>query len=167
MTLWKHPEPLSSIHDTKKFDCSDPVLNEWLQRYALENHRSGGARVFVSATSTDEVAGYYCLSSASATRESLPERIGKGMPQPIPLTLLGRLAVDNAHQGQGLGIGLLKDAIRRTLVVADSIGVRALLTHAANPTAAKFYAKAGFVPSPTDELHMVLILKDAKAFLRG
>jgi predicted N-acetyltransferase YhbS len=164
---WKHPEPLSSIHNTKNFDCSDPVLNQWLQRYALENHRSGAARVFVSATSEDEVAGYYCLSSASATKESLPDRAGKGMPQPVPLTLLGRLAVDATFQGEGLGGALLRDAIQRTLIVADSVGVRALITHAANPQAAKFYGRFGFVPSPTDELHMVLMLKNARAFLKG
>ena len=87
------------------------------------------------------------------------------MPQPVPLILLGRLAVDTAHQGTGLGAGLLRDAIQRTLIVADSVGVRALITHAANPGAAEFYARFGFVPSPTDSRHLVLMLKDARAVI--
>jgi predicted N-acetyltransferase YhbS len=83
----------------------------------------------------------------------------------VPLILLGRLAVDVAHQGSGLGGGLLRDAIQRTLVVADSVGVRALITHAANPRAAGFYARFGFAPSPTDRLHLVLMLKDARGVI--
>lgn len=89
------------------------------------------------------------------------------MPQPVPLILLGRLAVDSRHQGCGLGAGLLRDAIQRTLIVADTVGVRALIVHAANPVAAKFYGRFGFAPSPTDELHLALLLKDARAVLSG
>lgn len=153
------------MHDTKGFDCGDPVLDQWLKRYALTNHRSGAARVFVSTIKDDEVVGYYCLSTASAPKAELPDRTGKGMPQPVPLILLGRLAVDSAHQGNGLGAGLLRDAIQRTLIAAESVGVRAMLTHAATPEAAKFYARFGFIPSPTDELHMVLMLKDVRSIL--
>lgn len=165
MSRWNRPEPLASMHDTESFDCGDPVLDQWLKRYALTNHRSGAARVFVSTAEGARVAGYYCLSTASAPKSDLPDRTGKGMPQPVPLILLGRLAVDQSHQGDGLGAGLLRDAIQRTLVAADSVGVRAMLTHAANPSAAKFYARFGFVPSPTDELHMVLMLKDVRSIL--
>lgn len=165
MSRWNRPEPLASIHDTASFDCGDPVLDQWLKRYALTNHRSGAARVFVSTAEADRVAGYYCLSTASAPKADLPDRTGKGMPQPVPLILLGRLAVDSAHQGSGLGGGLLRDAIQRTLIAAEAVGVRAMLTHAATPEAAKFYARFGFIPSPTDALHMVLLLKDARAVL--
>jgi GNAT superfamily N-acetyltransferase len=165
VSRWSRPEPLASVHDTEHFDCSDPVLDQWLKRYALTNHRSGAARVFLSAAEDDRVAGYYCLSTASAPRADLPARAGHGMPQPVPLILLGRLAVDVAHQRSGLGAGLLRDAIQRTLIVADSVGVRALITHAANPSAAEFYAHFGFAPSPTDRLHLVLMLKDARAVI--
>jgi GNAT superfamily N-acetyltransferase len=141
-------------------------LDQWLKRYALTNHRSGAARVFVSAVDEDRVAGYYCLSTASASRVTLPERVAKAMPELVPLILLGRLAVDQEHQGGGLGAGLLRDAMQRALLIAENIGVRALITHAANDTAAKFYARFGFVPSPTDELHMVVILKDVQAIIQ-
>lgn len=165
MSGWSRPEPLASVHDTEHFDCGDPALDQWLKRYALTNHRSGAARVFVATAELDRVVGYYCLSTASAPKADLPPRSGHGMPQPVPLILLGRLAVDLAHQGSGLGAGLLRDAIQRTLIVADIVGVRAMITHAANPRAAEFYARFGFAPSPTDSLHLVLMLKDARAVI--
>ncbi|MBV9023740.1 MAG: GNAT family N-acetyltransferase [Streptomycetaceae bacterium] len=166
MSQWKRPETLSRIHDTQQFSCGDPALGQWLKQYALTNHRSGAARVFVATVDEDRVAGYYCLSTASASKGALPERVGKAMPEPVPLILLGRLAVDQEHQGGGLGAGLLRDAMQRALSIADNIGVRALITHAANDTAAKFYERFGFVPSPTDELHMVVMLKDVQAILQ-
>jgi predicted N-acetyltransferase YhbS len=165
VSRWSRPEPLASVHGTEDFDCGDPVLDQWLKRYALTNHRSGAARVFVSTTDNDRVTGYYCLSRASAPKADLPVRTGHGMPQPVPLVLLGRLAVDVTHRGSGLGAGLLRDAIQRTLIVADSVGVRAMITHAASPRAAEFDARFGFVPSPTDSLHLVLMLNDARAVL--
>lgn len=170
MSRWRRPEPLSSVHDTTDFDCGDPTLNQWLKRYALTNHRSGAARVFVSTSGEvddDKVLGYYSLSSASAHKQDMPDRVGKAMPEPIPLILLGRLAADSRQQGSGLGGGLLRDAIQRTLTVADSIGVRALVVHAVDERAAAFYGRFGFAPSPTDNLHLVLMLKDARAVLEA
>ena len=167
MTQWNPPEPLSSLHNTKEFCCGDATLDQWIKQYALENHRSGAARVFVATATEDRVAGYYSLSSASASRLDLPERVGKAQPEPVPLVLLGRLAVDQGSQGSGLGAGLLRDAMRRALAAAETMGIRAMVVHAATPDAAKFYQRFGFDPSPTDELHMALMLKNVRRILES
>jgi predicted N-acetyltransferase YhbS len=156
------PSPLAAEHDLAGFRCGDAALDEWLHRYALVNQAAGSARTYV-ATRAGRVVGYYALSSGAVSRADAPGRVGKAMPEPVPVLLLGRLAVDRAEQGKGLGAYLLQDAILRTLNVAEQIGVRALLAHASNESAAAFYARFGFEPSPTDALHMLLLLKDARA----
>jgi predicted N-acetyltransferase YhbS len=156
---------LTPAHDISAFDCGDQALTEWLRRFALVNQAAGSARTYV-ATREGRVAGYYALSSGAVSRADAPGRVAKAMPEPVPVLLLGRLAVDTGEQGHGLGAYLLQDAILRTLKVADQVGVRALLAHASNATAAAFYDRFDFEPSPTDPLHMLLLLKDARALLR-
>ena len=148
------------------FRCGDESLDEWLRRHALINQSSGSARTFVSCLDR-RVVGYYALASGAVAKAGASARVAKAMPEPIPVLLLARLAVDQTVQGQGLGWRLLRDAILRTLQVADHVGVRALLAHALDQTAADFYARYDFQPSPTDPLHMMLLLKDARALLRA
>ena len=159
------PSLLTAEHDVSGFRCGDDSLDEWLRRYALTNQASGSARTFVSCLD-DRVCGYYALASGAVSRASAPSRVAKAMPEPVPVLLLARLAVDRAVQGRGLGWRLLRDAVLRTLQVADHVGVRALLAHSLDQAAADFYARYDFQPSPTDPLHMVLLLKDARALLR-
>lgn len=160
------PEPLSAGHDISAFSCGEDSLDEWLRRYALTNQASGSARTFVTCLD-DRVVGYYALATAAVTKASAPARVAKAMPEPIPVLLLARLAVDQATQGHGLGWRLLRDAILRTLQVAEHVGVRALLAHALDQGAADFYQRYDFQPSPTDPLHMLLLLKDARALIRS
>lgn len=159
------PQPLTAGHDISAFRCGEDSLDEWLHRFALANQASGSARTFV--TSLDgRVVGYYALATGAVSKASAPARVAKAMPEPIPVLLLARLAVDQAMQGHGLGWRLLRDAILRTLQVAEQVGVRALLAHALDQRAADFYARYDFQPSPTDPLHMLLLLKDARALIR-
>jgi predicted N-acetyltransferase YhbS len=160
------PGPLTTEHDIAGFRCGEDSLDTWLRRFALTNQASGSARTFVTCLN-DRVVGYYALASGTVSRASAPERVAKAMPEPVPVLLLARLAVDQSVQGQGLGWRLLRDAILRTLQVADHVGVRALLAHALDQSAADFYARYDFQPSPTDPLHMLLLLKDARALLRA
>lgn len=159
--------PLSAEHDLTGFSCGDPALDRWLSQYAMTNQASGSARTYVATlASGGRVVGYYAISSGAVTRGQATPRIAKTMPEPVPVLLLGRLAVDLAEQGHGLGAYLLRDAILRSVHVADQVGVRALLAHAADERAARFYARFDFESSPTDPLHMLLLLKDARAILR-
>ena len=159
------PLPLTAGHDISAFRCGEDSLDEWLHRFALANQASGSARTFVTCLD-GRVVGYYALATGAVSKASAPARVAKAMPEPIPVLLLARLAVDQAMQGHGLGWRLLRDAILRTLQVAGHVGVRALLAHALDQRAADFYARYDFQPSPTDPLHMLLLLKDARALIR-
>jgi GNAT superfamily N-acetyltransferase len=155
-------EPLTSAHDTSDFDCGKLELTDWLYRYALVCHRAGSARVFV-VHRNGRVVGYYALAAGSVEREGAPERIRKGLARhPIPVILLARLAVDQREQGKGLGASLLKDALTRAARAADEIGARAVLVHAKDEEARAFYQRFDFEPSPTDPLHLFLLMKDLK-----
>ena len=159
------PEPLTAGHDISAFRGGEDSLDEWLHRFSLANQASGSARTFVTCLEGG-VVGYYALATGAVSKASAPARVAKAMPEPIPVLLLARLAVDQAMQGHGLGWRLLRDAILRTLQVAEQVGVRALLAHALDQRAADFYARYDFQPSPTDPLHMLLLLKDARALIR-
>lgn len=151
-----------------EFSCGTDSPDEYLHRRALANHVSGGARCFVTTSEQPErVVGYYALAMTSVQREDVARKVKRDMPQPIPAMLLGRLAVDSKHRGQGLGQSLLRDAILRTIRVAEEVGVRVLLTHAHDDIAASFYGHFDFEPSPTNDLHMMLLLKDARAAIAG
>lgn len=159
------PVPLDASHDRAAFDCGVGPLNDYLHKYAVQNQQNRSARTYV-ATRGSRVVGYYTLAAGSVSRADTPDRVAKGLANhPVPVILLARLAVDRSEQGQGLGKGLLKDALRRVIQAADLIGCRALLVHAKDESAKAFYEKFGFVPSPTHPLHLFLLVKDILANL--
>lgn len=155
------PELLTEVHDVLGFDCGNEALNRFLQRYALLNQRNQSARTYVALRGEGRVIGYYSLAAASAEYETVPARIAKGLAQhPIPLTLLARLAVDQAEQGSGIGAGLIKDALKRFLQAQSIIAARALVVHAKDDRAVEFYKHFGFAPSHLDPYHLYLMTKD-------
>lgn len=159
------PEPLSSKSAIAGFDCGKPSLNHWLLRHALQAQGSGSARSYV-VVGEAQVLGYYSLVVGQVEPIEAPARIRKGMGQyPIPVMLLARLAVSQTVQSQGIGIGLLQDAIRRTLNIAEQAGIRAMLTHPIDDEAASFYQKFGFEASPLRPDQLLILLKDAKRWV--
>ena len=159
-------EPLAQIHVLDAFDCGTASMTEWLQRFARTNHQSGSARTYVAHRRDNIVVGYHSLTASSINRADAPERIAKGLPnQPIGVVLLARLAVDSRFQGKGLGKALLRDALERTARAADTIGLRAMLVHALDQNARRFYMHFNFEPSPVDSLHLMLLMKDLRALL--
>jgi GNAT superfamily N-acetyltransferase len=166
---YRRAEPLGKHHRLERFECGEPALDEWLKRHARGAHASGSARVFVATLDNAEtVVGYYALAAAQVAPEEATARALKGQPQarPVPAILLARLAVDRAHQGAGLGRSLLQDALVRCLEAAEAIGARILLVHAKHDAAKVWYMQYGFEESPTDALHLLMLLKDARAFLQ-
>jgi predicted N-acetyltransferase YhbS len=162
----RNPESLGSQHRLEGFDCGKPALNDWLVRHARRAQGSGSAKTFV-VPDDDRVAGYFSLTVGQIDTLDAPERIRQGMGQyPLPVVILARLAVSRHDQGQSIGLGLLQDAIRRTLLIADQAGIRAMLTHPIDEEAAKFYTRFGFIQSPLRERQLLLLLKDARRWLR-
>lgn len=158
-------EKLSAEHNIKSFDCGKSALNRFLTDYALQNQRSDSSTTYV-AILNGIVIGYYSLTVASVAHEDAPSRIVKGLPKyPIPVALLARLAVDKDKQGEGVGKGLLKDCLKRINAAADILGIRALLVHAKDDEAREWYEKFDFTSSPTDRLHLFLMLKDIRKIL--
>lgn len=160
------PAPLAAGHRLDEFDCGEETLNLWLQRHALRNQQAGATRTFVVADDEQRVTGFYSLAAGSVDRVVASVRAAKGLARhPIPVIVLARLAVDRRFQGQGMGRGLLRDAVSRTLSVSEHAGIRALLVQAKNESAQRFYAHHGFEPSPIDPFVMMLLLKDARKAL--
>lgn len=156
------PVPLTDAHDVADFDCGKRRLNDFLRRRALENQKSGKPRTYVAARGKKVVA-FYSLAPAAVTPDQAPERVGKGQgSQDIPVILLGRLAVAREEQGKDLGRHMLLDALRRALKGAEVIGGRAVLVHAEDEEARGFYLRYGFEASPTDELHLLMLMKDLR-----
>lgn len=146
-----------------RFRCGDESLDRWLRKRAAKNEEEGGTRTFVVCRSgTREVVGYYALATGGLLPKEATGRVRRNMPAPIPVVILCRLAVDERYHGRGIGKGLVRDAILRTLRAAESVGVRALLVHAIDDRAAKFYRVCGFRPSPVDERTLMLLLKDVR-----
>ena len=163
---YSRPELLGAQHQIDSFDCGKPALNEWLLRHARQAQASGSAKTFVVANA-QRVAGYFSLTVGQVDTLDAPERIRKGMGQyPIPVVILARLAVSKQYQGLGIGIGLLQDAIRRSFLIAEQAGIRAMLTHPIDEEAARFYRRFGFVASPLQEQQLLLLLKDAKRWIK-
>ena len=159
-------EKLRRDHHVDQFDCGQEALNRFLIRYAFQNQQAEASQTYV-ALAGDEVIGFYTLVVAQLEYDDAPQRLGKGLAKhPIPLMLLARLAVATSWQGRGLGSGLLKDAMLRTLKAADIAGIRALAVHAKDDDARAFYERFGFVPAPTDPYHLFVLLKDVRAILR-
>lgn len=155
-------ELLAAQHSTEEFDCGKPELDDWLKRFALLNQGTGTARTYVVHRNGD-VVGYYSLASAAVMHAEATARVKKGLAaHAIPVILLARLAVDRSEQQTGLGAALLKDALLRAAGAADNIGARAVLVHAKDEDAKGFYEHFDFEPSPTDPLHLFLLMKDLR-----
>jgi GNAT superfamily N-acetyltransferase len=163
MTL-SAPEPLGSQHELERFASGADSLDQWLKRRALKNQASGASRTFVVCEDA-RVLAYYALASGAVTADQAPGRFRRNMPEPIPVVVLARLAVDQSLQGRGVGRALMRDAGLRVLQAADTIGVRGLLTHALSEAAHSFYVQLGFEPSPLDPMTLMITLVDLKAAL--
>lgn len=155
------PEPLSDDHLLEAFSCGQEPLDAWLKNRARRNERDGASRTYV-VCEAKAVVGYYTLAVGVVIANEAPGKIRRNMPDPIPVMVLARLAIDQTWQGQGLGAALLRDAILRTLQAADIGGIRALLVHALDDQAARFYQHHGFMPSPIDPATLMVTLKDAR-----
>jgi len=163
---YTQPEPLDRRHRLDAFECGEAALDDWLRRYARQAQGAGSARVFVTTSDGERVIGYYALAAASVEPDAATARVSKGEPRrPIPVVLLARLAVDRHHQARGVGRSLLQDAVLRCLGASESIGVRAMLVHAKHDEARAWYEKYGFERSPTDPLHLMVLVKDLRAFV--
>jgi GNAT superfamily N-acetyltransferase len=160
------PEKLCADHDISEFDSGEPVLDDWLRRRALRNEASGVSRTYVVCAGR-RVVGYYTLSAGAVAHTHAPGRIKRSMPDPIPVVVLGRLAVDKASHGKGVGAGLLRDAVLRTLQAAEIAGVRAILLHAISEDAKRFYEKYGFVTSPVDPMTVMIPTSEAAKIIGG
>jgi GNAT superfamily N-acetyltransferase len=159
-------EKLRREHNLSRFDCGNATLNTWLQKYAWTNQQADSAKTYL-AIGGDEIVGYYALTTGSVHKHETPERIAKGLAShPIGIVLLARLAVDLSHQGQGLGKALLFDALIRIEQAADIVAVRAVMVHAIDEAARKFYEHFEFEQSPADPFQMLLLLKDIRKALR-
>jgi len=159
-------ERLGHDHAVAAFDCGEPALDRFLKRYALASQQSDAAATYVGLAD-GVVVGYYTLVVSEIGHEDAPARLGKGLARhPIPLMLLARLAVHRDWQGRGLAAGLLKDALCRTAQAADIAGIRALAVHAKDDRARAFYRHFDFIDSPTDALHLFLLLKDLRRHLK-
>jgi GNAT superfamily N-acetyltransferase len=166
---YRPPEALEKTHRLDEFNCGEDALDEWLKRHARPAHAAGSARVFVTTLEDGEtVVGYYALAAAQVESEDATERALKGQPRtrPVPAVLLARLAVHRDHQRAGIGRSLLQDVMLRCLDAAEAIGARVLLVHAKHDAAKAWYLQYGFEESPTDPLHLLLLLKDARELLR-
>ncbi len=148
--------PISPSHELENFCSGEEVLDHWLKRRARKNEAAGASRTYVACEGSQAV-GYYALATGSAMLDTAPGKIRRNMPDPIPLVILGRLATDIRYQGQGRG--LLKDALLRSLQVAQQVGVRALLVHALSEQAKQFYLHHGFAESPLDGMKLFLPLQ--------
>jgi GNAT superfamily N-acetyltransferase len=159
-------EKLQRRHPVEHFDCGREVLNRFLIRFAWQNQQAEASQTYVALAGAD-VVGFYTLVVAQVEYADAPERLGKGLARhPIPLMLLARLAVATSWQGKGLGKGLLKDAMLRTVQAADIAGIRALAVHAKDDEARAFYERFDFIPSPTAPYHLFLLLKEVRNAVR-
>lgn len=140
------PSAITPTHDLTQFHCGNDPLDDWLKFRALKNE-GRSSRTYVVAQGRT-VVGYYCLSTGAEKRASVPSKIARNTPEPVPLILLGRLAVDTNHQGKGIGAGLLKDALQRVAQISQAVGSRALIVHAIDQNAMAFYVKYGFIEFP-------------------
>lgn len=154
--MYSAPELLNATHHLDNFDCGEEALNSWLKRNALKNQQNQASRTFVICQNNN-VVGFYALAAGSVSHQFVSGGLRRNMPDPIPVVVLGRLAIDLAHQGQQLGAALLKDAVLRASAVSQQVGVKALLVHALNDKAKAFYLNYGFQISPIDDL--ILLLK--------
>jgi GNAT superfamily N-acetyltransferase len=153
------PELLGSHHDTNSFDCGSEILNDWLSKRALKNQMNGGSRTYVLCDG-HHVKGYYALTTGAIGPDLAVGRFRRNMPNPIPVVLLARLAVDTSLQGQGIGRALLRDAALRVLQAAELVGIRGMIVHALDGEAKAFYERLGFDVSPIEPMTFMITVAD-------
>ena len=154
------PEKLNAAHNLSQFLCGEPELDDWLKRRALHNEESGASRTYVVCIGR-QVVGYYALAAGAAAHRDAPGRVRRNMPDPVPVMVIGRLAIDLKLQGRGVGSALLKDAVLRTVQAAEIAGIRAILVHAINESAKRFYERLGFMASPTNPMTLMITVRAA------
>lgn len=152
------PVPLAASHLLDRFECGEPELDGWLKRRAMTNQGSGASRTFVVADQEGHVHGYYALAAGAVAHQTATGSVRRNMPEPVPVLVLARLAVDRRAQGIKLGASLLQDAVNRAVAISQQAGVRALLVHALNERAKKFYEHYGFQESPQHPMTLMLRL---------
>jgi GNAT superfamily N-acetyltransferase len=158
------PEPLADHHDFGDFQSGESSLDDWLRRRARGNQASGASRTYVVCEGKVVVA-YYALASGVIAVESAPGRFRRNMPNPIPVAVLARLAVDRKWQGKGIGRALFRDAAQRVAHAADAIGIRGIVVHAISEEAKNFYVRLGFDPSPSEPMTLMVTLSDVRSAL--
>jgi predicted N-acetyltransferase YhbS len=157
--------PLADHHQVDDFHSGEPTLDDWLRRRARANQASGATRTFVVCDG-EAVVGYYALASGAVALASVPGRFRRNMPDPVPVAILARLAVDHAYQGRGLGRALFRDGARRVAQAADAIGIRGIVVHAISEEARTFYLALGFDPCPHEPMTLAVTLADIRAALK-
>lgn len=157
------PQPLVTGHVLDDFECGEPTLDEWLKRRAMGNQLSGASRTFVVVDGENRVWGFYAMAAGAVSHQLATGAVRRNMPDPLPVMVLGRLAVDRRAQGLKLGPAMLQDAVHRAIAVAQNTGVRALLVHALHERAKQFYEHYGFQESPQHPLTLMLRLNTVKA----
>lgn len=166
---YQAPEPLSERHDLASFRCRSTAQTEWLRRHARQSVSTGTTRAFVvTELGQDRAVAYYAWCMAQVAPDQATQRLRKGGGRyPQPVALLARLGVDTDHEGRGLGVGLLRDVFVRLLELSSAVGCRGLLVHAESTEARDFYLHLvpEFEPSPTDDLHLLLLMKDIRRAL--
>lgn len=160
--MLRAPEPLSLDHEIADFDCGVASLNLWLVRRAAANQISGASRTFV-ACEDRKVVGYYALASSAVAPAAAPGRFRRNMPDPVPVVVLGRLAVATSHHGHGLGRALFRDAALRVVHAADAIGIRGMVVHALSEEVRAFYVRLGLDESPLDPMTLMATVADLRA----
>ncbi len=158
------PAPITADQELANFDCGESSLNEWLKKHAFKNHVAGASRCFVVCAGV-EVIGYYSLSAGAISHEAAPKAMRRNMPNPLPILLLGRLAVDKRYHNQRIGQALLRDAMIRAVSVAGDAGVFALLVHALSDQAKQFYLSRGFVESPLQPMTLLMTIETIRSIL--
>ena len=156
------PQPLAATHLLDGFECGEAALDDWLKRRAMANQLSGASRTFVVADQDGRVYGYYAMAAGAVSHQTATRSVRQNMPDPVPVMVLARLAVDRRVQGIKLGASLLQDAVNRAVVVSQNTGVRALLVHAIHDRAKQFYEHYGFQPSPMQPMTLMLRLNTGK-----
>ena len=158
------PALLTSDHKLAPFDCGVTHLDDWLKRRALANQEAGASRTYVT-TDADAIVGYYALAAGGIDVTAAPGRFRRNMPNPIPVALLGRLAVDRAYQRRKVGRALFQDAAKRVIHAAGTLGIRGLIVHAISEEAKTFYIALGFDPSPLEPMTFMVTLEDLRSAL--
>lgn len=158
------PAPLKDTHELQDFSCGVALLDDWLKKRARPNQVSGASRTFVVADNR-RVVGYYALASGAFAVEASVGRFRRNMPDPIPVAILGRLAIDRTHQGRGVGRALFRDCALRVAHAAETIGIRGIIVHAISDRAKAFYQALGFEPSPAEPMTLMVTLADITKLL--